>query len=221
MSLTSLTIIQPDVSECNLLAVHSPLVLLFDAVEASDAFPESIPVVISSGATEIGTYNAFPLSMAADHTMRYLLNIDNILRSVMLPFDDFDQAFDTTVKADYLTKPIKISITYDGKSDSIDLVAYCCSRQRGESENVTEVCTNADEVAFAFKGRGFYVDYYMPTNGTLLIDMVEYPVLAGVNRFKTKSDNIGKSEIVFIDKERGCFITQWTIPAGRDRKSVV
>ena len=163
MAITSVTIVQDNiVGGCDLLAVHSPLKFLAEITDNDSpySFPEYLNVEVTDllTATTYTGYKAWQYEKVSDKA-RFIFNSEKILRDIMGDFSDVDG--DSIDYPNFLVRQFRVKFIYLALNDYVDFFGYACSRQVGQTECVTEIASNENEIAYAFCDREMYLHYYV------------------------------------------------------------
>jgi hypothetical protein len=162
MSLETLEITKDcKVETCDLLATHSPLVVLIDAFEPTGDYPETLDCRLSLDDEHVVSFNAVPLVWGEGVTT-YMVDIAPFVRSFMLSMDDPDQTAETVARVGYLSGLFMFTVEADSLTDYFEFRAHCAARQVGQTEASTEIFENQAESIIAFAGREFYAHYFNP-----------------------------------------------------------
>ncbi len=165
MAATGISIYQDNiVDECNLLAVHSPLIFLIDITYNGTA-----PLCycdIYGGSQAIGeSTDRFLCTFDSDQSAtirRYRFEADAILRSFMEDFDDFIQSANSVQLVQKVNRQFTLRF-FDGENqveESVTIIAFAASRQYGQNAALTDIMNNEDILYLAQKNRPVYIYFY-------------------------------------------------------------
>jgi len=168
--ITSISVYQSNVDDCNLLAVHSPIVFLIDVVYTATA-PNYIFAKVYDGLTLKGTFKTIPYSDVTPNTRRFMFIADSILRGYMDDYEDFEQTSETLVHVEEITKPFEIVFTdpeENAPEYAINIVACRAVRQFGEDIAMCSIYNNETEIVKGIKGYPCYVYFYNSSEGGIV-----------------------------------------------------
>lgn len=160
----NLTISQSNITaECNLLAVHNPIVFLVDA-EYSTTIPEYILVdILDSEDTLIDTFRCIPYFDTSGVVRRFAFIADSIFRSLLGSFDDFVSQEKSLEYCEGLTRELSLRFYADeegGQEVTISLVICHAARQFSQNPLLTDIFTNQDVTYYGGKNKPVYVYFY-------------------------------------------------------------
>lgn len=182
MAVTNIAVSQTNiVGDCNLLAVHSPLVFLID-VTYTGAAPllkcdvnDSAGVIIADDAI----FNCIYYRDLAANIRQFMFIADQILRGYMPEFADFVQTSESVSQVTNI--PLAFQLRFYDEGDTIeetaDIIAYASSRQFGQTPAMTEMFLNESDTYIAGSGKTVYIYFFNPTDGAdIVIQQVEYQI---------------------------------------------
>jgi hypothetical protein len=182
--ITDLIITQDNiVDDCNLLAVHSPLLFICSVDYDSELNP--VYVNIYDAANElIASYQALVYEDNNQGRAKVYFYADSILRAYMGGFDDTLQLENELVQQQNMTKQFTIEFADiqqpyvgDYTSDSCTIVAYAGAVQFGENPALIDIFSNAAQAYVGAEKQPVYVYFYNSLDGAgLAIEGVD-PVI--------------------------------------------
>lgn len=190
MSVTNITVYQDNIDgDCNLLAIHNPLIFLID-VEYSGAAPQILcdmyydHVIPDDNPNDTFTL-AFDTDISATQR-RYRLTADELLRAHMDTFEDTVQAYETVEIVQNIQKKFTLRL-YDSdetEEQIVYIVAFHASRQFGENPALTDIYNNEDTIYIAGYNFPVYIYFYNDDPGA------EAYITDGLNDYSLGSESI-------------------------------
>ena len=122
MAITAVEIVQTNiVGDCDLLAIHSPLIFLANATY-NTAPPDNLYLFIyDKDDVLLGSYKSLPNRDISPTVRQFRFRADQVLRQWLRPIEDFTQADNTLVEVPDMTKQFKIKFSNLPKNTS----GYC------------------------------------------------------------------------------------------------
>jgi hypothetical protein len=173
MAVTSITISQTNkTGNVDLLAVHNPLVFLVDVAYTSAA-PETLYVELQDElGDEIETFAAIPYSdVGSIRTFAFIA--DDILRSYMESYADFESPVGTLEHVPNQTKQYGLRFYIDAIEATVEFVACHAARQFGEDPAMEDIYTNDDDTYYGASGKPVYA--YIYNNSTTNLITIDSP----------------------------------------------
>jgi len=170
--ITDLTVTQDNiVDDCNLLAVHSPL--LFICAVTYDVSMSPVYVNIYNDVNVlIGSYQSLVYEDDNVGNAKVYFYADSILRAYMGGFDDVLQFENELVQQQNMTKQFTIEFADiqqpyvgDYTSDSCTIVAYAGVVQFGENPALIDIFNNAAQFYVGAERQPTYVYFYNNLDG--------------------------------------------------------
>ena len=122
MAITAVEIVQTNiVGDCDLLAIHSPLIFLANATY-NTAPPDNLYLFIyDKDDVLLGSYKSLPNRDISPTVRQFRFRADQVLRQWLRPMEDFTQADNTLVAVPDMTKQFKIKFSNEATEDA----GYC------------------------------------------------------------------------------------------------
>ena len=176
MAITAVEIVQTNiVGDCDLLAIHSPLIFLANATY-NTAPPDNLYLFIyDKDDVLLGSYKSLPNRDISPTVRQFRFRADQILRQWLRPMEDFTQADNTLVAVPDMTKQFKIKFsnesTVDARAeiaDSVTFEAVSSASQFGETEAKQSLFNNESQCITGVEGKWAYAYFYDKiANGTI------------------------------------------------------
>ena len=122
MAITAVEIVQTNiVGDCDLLAIHSPLIFLANATY-NTAPPDNLYLFIyDKDDVLLGSYKSLPNRDISPTVRQFRFRADQVLRQWLRPMEDFTQADNTLIEVPDMTKQFKIKFSNESTVDA----GYC------------------------------------------------------------------------------------------------
>jgi hypothetical protein len=162
MAVSSITIVQDNkVGNCDLLAVHNPLVFLIDVVYTSTVPDALFCELQDSDSNVLNTFSAIPYEDSSTESKRtYAFIASNVLKAYMDDFEDFETDEGTLDFVENITKQFVLRFYIDSIETSIAFTAIHAARQFGELPALTEIYNNNNERYYTGKNNPVYIYIY-------------------------------------------------------------
>lgn len=166
MAVSNIELIQTNVDECELLAIHNPLTFIVEAAYTGTA-PEACTCLVYSNSVLLGTYKMIPYS---DFLLRrrFVFVGDAIIRSFMEDFTDELITEKSLTKVKNITKNFQLVITCDAISRTVDFTALHGAVQFGEKPSLKAIEQNSHEIYIGGENSPVYIYFYNPFEGSTL-----------------------------------------------------
>jgi hypothetical protein len=166
MAVSNLAIVQSNIDECELLAVHNPLTFLLDATYTGTA-PEVCTCEVWADGSLINTYKLIPYSDFLS-TRRFCFVGDVILRSYMSDFNDELITEKTLTRVENMTKDFTLIFKCEATEREIDITALHGAVQYGEVPALLPIYNNENETYIGGAGQPIYIYFYNKNDGDIL-----------------------------------------------------
>lgn len=159
--ITSFSITQNNiVDDCNVMAVHSPLVF-FVTCDYNGTSPEYLQVDVSTSlfGAVLKSYKAVPYDYPSGSTIRYRFDASAMLRSLMSDFADIDQFVDIWTIQPHVSKEFTLLFKdlNTGLNDFVSIIGIHSARQPGQTAATTDIVNNDDRTYIGYVGKPCYV----------------------------------------------------------------
>ncbi|MCK9281339.1 MAG: hypothetical protein M0P71_12010 [Melioribacteraceae bacterium] len=182
MPVTNITVSQTNiVGDCNLLAIHSPLVFLIDVTYTGSApilkcdVNDSSSVLVADDAI----FQCIYYRDLAVNIRQFMFVADEILRGYMPDFDDFVQTAESVSQVTNIPLAFELRFydSLEAQETTVDIIAFAASRQFGQTPALTEMFLNEVDTFICGYEKPVYIYFFNPTDGAdIVIQQVEYQI---------------------------------------------